>query len=175
MTGNYDKALRTAADKLGGFPCIIKKVTGSEGRYIGLVNSIEEIKKFIKKMPHPSIAGKKNIILQEYIKESKGTDFRVLCLGEEIIGAIKRTSQDNDFRANISLGGKAEIIKADKELVLVSKKIMRESGLFYAGIDFIKSNRGYLAIEVNTCAQCEGFEKATKINVAGKIIDKLIK
>lgn len=175
LTGRRKDKLPKLAEKVGGFPCVIKKVTGSEGRYVGLVNSAEEINQFVEKMPHPSISGKKNIILQECIKESKGTDFRVICLGDEILGGIKRTSQGDDFRANVSLGGKAEIIEVDDELASLSKKIMEKSGLFYAGIDFIKSNRGYLAIEVNTCAQFEGFEKATGINVAEKIVEKLIK
>jgi glutathione synthase/RimK-type ligase-like ATP-grasp enzyme len=52
---------------------------------------------------------------------------------------------------------------------------MKEGKLFYAGLDFIWSEkRGWLAIEINTCAQFEGFEKATGINVAGKIVDKLL-
>ncbi len=173
LTSRKRKDIKTLVESLGGFPCILKKVNGSAGNYVGLAKSVGAIKRFARKMPH-GINGIKNILLQEFIKESKGTDFRVLCLGDKILGGIKRSSQGRDFRANVSLGGKAEIIEVNKELAEISKKIMRESGLFYAGLDFIKSNKGYLAIEINTCAQFEGFERATGLNIAEKIVNKLL-
>ena len=92
----------------------------------------------------------------------------------EIIGVIKRTA-NSGFKSNISLGGKAEKIELDKKLKRYSEKIIKEGNLFYAGIDFIKKGDDYLAIEVNTSAQFKGFEEATGVNVAKKIIEKLIK
>jgi len=166
--------INNLAEKVGGFPCIIKKVTGSEGRYVGLIKSYQEAIDFLKKFPHPSVLGKKNVILQEYIEESRGSDFRVYCVGNEILGAIRRTAQNNDFRANISLGGTAEQVEISDEMIEYSKKIMKEGKLLFAGIDFIKSNRGFLVLEINTSADFQGFEKATGINVAGKIIDKFL-
>jgi RimK family alpha-L-glutamate ligase len=159
-------------EKVGGFPCVLKKVTGSEGRYVDLANSSREVLDFVGRMPQ-GITGKKNILIQEYIAESKGTDFRVYCVGNEILGAIKRQSE-KDFRANISLGGTAQKIELEEPLIEYSKKIMEKGELEFAGIDFIKSNKGYLAIEINTSADFQGFEKVTGVNVAGKIIDKLI-
>lgn len=161
-------------DEVGGYPCVIKKVSGSEGRYVDLINSHQELKDFIKRMPHPSISGRKNILLQEYIEESKGTDFRVYCVGEKVLGAIKRTASDDNFKANISLGGSAEQVEMTGEMIDYSKKIMKEGRLLFAGIDFIKSNGGYLALEINTSADFMGFENATGRNVAGEIIDAFI-
>ncbi len=51
---------------------------------------------------------------------------------------------------------------------------MQKGNLFYAGIDFINDGTSWLAIEINTSAQFKGFESATGINVAGKIVDALI-
>lgn len=112
--------------------------------------------------------------MQEFIKESAGSDFRALCLNGEVLGMIRRTSQDGNFKANISLGGKAEIVELDRDVKKMAEKIIKEGKIFYAGIDFIKSDRGYLAIEINTSAQFKGFEGATGINVAGKIAKELL-
>ncbi len=167
---------------IGGFPCVLKIVSGSEGEQVSLVNTsrdvVESIKEsltyqFDKKIKLPNFSA--IFLLQEYISEAKGSDYRVLCLDGEILGGIKRTSQTDDFRANVSLGGKAEAFEVPKELAEICLKIMKEGNLFYAGLDFIWSEkRGWLAIEINTCAQFKGFEKATGINVAGKIVDKLL-
>lgn len=160
---------------IGGYPCVAKKVTGSEGDFVELIHSSNELVAFVKKFPHPSISGKKSVLLQKYIKESSGTDFRVYCVGKNILGAIKRTSQDGNFKANISLGGSAEQVEVDEEMINYSKRILNKGKFLFAGIDFIKSNKGYLVVEINTSADFHGFEKATGINVAGKILDELIK
>ncbi len=168
------KKINELARLVGGYPCVAKKVTGSEGDFVELIHSSKELVNFVKKFPHPSISGKKNVLLQEYIKESKGTDFRVYCVGENILGTIQRTSNDGNFKANISLGGSAKQIETPAEMAAYSKKIMSKGNFLFAGIDFIESNKGFLAVEINTSADFQGFEKATGINVAGEILSKLL-
>lgn len=172
--------LKKIVNALDGFPLVIKNNQGSLGQLVARVECIEDVKEFIEKTvknklsPVTSPFRYYSFILQEFIAESAGTDYRVLCLEDEIIGGIKRTSQTEDFRANVSLGGRAEAFDVPADLALICKKIMKKGKLFYAGLDFIKSKRGWLAVEVNTSAQFQGFEAATGINVAKKIIDKLI-
>jgi len=166
------------ADYVGGFPVVIKNCKGSMGATVGIAKSAQGVLDFVDnsfKKKNVVPFKKTSFILQEFIEESAGTDYRVLCLDGEILGGIKRTAKDGDFRANVSLGGDAEIIEVDPEMAEMARKIMKEGKIFYAGIDFIKSNRGYLALEINTSAQFKGFEKATGINVAGKIMDALLR
>ncbi len=159
---------------LGGYPLVMKKNVGSVGRDVRIVKNNQEILDFIKEV-HQRLEKKDNhasrigFILQEFVKESTGTDFRVLVLGGKIIGAMKRTAQDGGFKANVSLGGKAEKFEMDKELKNLAKKVIKAGKLFYGGIDFIKKNNQYVALEINTSAQFKGFEGATGINVAKKI------
>ena len=170
--------IKPLVDYVGGFPVIIKNCKGSMGATVGIAKSSQEILDFVdnslkKKGVVPF--KKASFILQEFIEESAGADYRVLCLDGKILGGIKRSAQDGGFKANVSLGGKAEIVNVEPKMAKMAKKIMKEGNVFYAGIDFIKSDRGYLALEVNTSAQFKGFEKATGINVAGKIIEALLK
>ena len=51
---------------------------------------------------------------------------------------------------------------------------MEKSGLFLAGIDFIKSREGYQVLEINVSPQFKGFEKASGINVAQKVLQNLL-
>ena len=168
-----------AISHVSGFPCVIKKNVGSIGKYVALMHSREEITAFIQNtfqsaQKNSCPANRIAFSLQEFIPEADGRDIRVLCLSNEIIGAIERKAENGDFKANISLGGSAKEIPVDKELEALCQKIMREGRLFYAGIDFIKGKNGYLAIEINTSAQFQGFEKATEINVAEKILTALL-
>ncbi len=172
-----DYKLDNLAKYVGGFSCVVKANIGSMGNGVEIVSSTSDVKEFIKKKMEAQVDvpfRRSSFILQEFIKESAGTDFRVLVLRGKILGGIRRKSVNGDFRANVSLGGKAEIVEVDKEMEEMAKKIMKEGDIFYAGIDFIKSKRGYLALEINTSAQFKGFEKATGVNVAGKIVDALM-
>jgi len=163
---------------IGGFPCIIKKNISTVGKYVEIVKSEKEVLQFIKNtfeiaskniLPNNRIS----FMLQEFVKEAKGTDYRVLCLDGKILGVIKRTAKSG-FKSNISLGGTAKQIPLPEKIKKYTKKILKKGDIFYAGIDFIKKGNEYLAIEVNTSAQFKGFEQATNINVAEKIINKLI-
>ncbi len=172
---HFDKTV----NKVGGFPCVIKKNVSTVGKFVEIVNNDSEARNFIKEAFDQA---KNNILplnrlrflFQEFIKESAGTDYRVLCLDGKILGAIKREAQEG-FKSNVSLGGKATQVEVDEKLREYSQRIMQKGKLFYAGLDFIKKGNDYLAIEVNTSAQFKGFEKATGINVAGKIIEALLK
>lgn len=171
--------LDESAQYVGGFPCVIKKNYSSQGLGVDLVHSRREIKKFIKKSynkininkyPYSRIV----FVLQEFISEASGSDYRVLCVDKKIVGVIKRSSRDS-FKANVSLGGKAEYVKdPDRELIILAKRIIKKTGIFFGGIDFIKSKEGYMAIEINLSAQFKGFEEATGVNVAGRIVDGLL-
>ncbi len=166
------------AEAVGGWPVVMKKCKGSMGATVKIVNSEIEVKEFLQRSfaKGGKVPFRKNsYLLQEFINESAGTDFRVLGLNGKVLGGIKRIAQDGGFKANISLGGKAEIIEVEPELAELAKKIMREGRIFYAGIDFLKTKNGYLALEINTSSQFKGFEEATGMNIAGMIIDELIK
>lgn len=165
---------------LGGFPLVMKKNVGSVGRDVRIVNNNQEIFDFIKDV-HDRLAKKNNhasrigFILQEFVKESAGTDYRVLVLGGKILGVMKRIAQDGGFKANVSLGGMAQVAELDRDLKSIAKKVIKAGKLFYGGVDFIKRENQYLALEINTSAQFRGFEGATGINVAKKIAQNLLK
>jgi len=179
LIGTHD-ALPQAISSVGGFPCIIKRTMGSGGNFVEIVNAPKAITDFIQKIsrnvtPKSIFPRSFSFVLQKPLIKSYGTDYRVLCIGAEVLGIIKRTAQDGSFKANISLGGKAEVVESIPEIEKMSKKIMQKSGLFMAGIDFIKNDNDYYAIEINTSPQIKGFEQVTNMNVTKKIIQELLK
>lgn len=174
------ESISTAAQNVGGFPCIIKKTTGGNGKLVDIVNNKSACLKFIlnakQNISSQSIFPRSfSFLLQQPITESFGTDYRALCIKDQLIGIMKRTSQNNSFKANVSLGGAAEFVDTIPEIESISKEVMKKSNLFMSGIDFIKGGTGYQVIEINTSPQFKGFEQATKINIADHIIKALLK
>ena len=151
-----------------GYPLIVKNSFGSLGAQVYLAqdrNSLKEICQANLYKPH---------LFQEFIKESSGTDIRVIVVGGKPIVAMKRVSKV-DFRSNIELGGVGEKYEIDFNLASVCSKVSRVLNLDYCGIDILVSNSGYMVCEVNSNAFFGGIEKVTGVNVAKVYAEHIIK
>jgi len=115
----------------------------------------------------------KPILIQEFVKESNGEDIRAYVVGDKVVASMKRSSEGKDFRSNVHRGGSTSVIDMTLEEKEIAIKTAQCLGLDVAGIDLIRSKNGPLVIEANSTAGLEGIEKATRVNVARKII-KLI-
>jgi ribosomal protein S6--L-glutamate ligase len=116
-----------------------------------------------------------NILVQEFIKESNGMDVRCFVIDNKVVASIKRQGADGEFRSNLHRGGKAETIKLTPEERSTAIRAAKAMGLRVAGVDMLRSNHGAVVIEVNSSPGLEGIEKASEIDVAGKIIEFLEK
>ena len=111
-----------------------------------------------------------NILLQEFIKESAGTDIRAFVVGSRVVASMQRQSLDDDFRSNLHKGGQGKAIKLTPEEKRMAVKAAKTMGLSVAGVDLMRSSRGPLVLEVNASPGF-GIEKVTGRNVASKIIE----
>lgn len=166
---NYAKETEEILMEVGGAPVIIKLLEGTQG--LGVV--LAENKKAAKSVIEAFNGLKARIIVQEFIGESKGSDIRAFVVDGEVVGAMKRTAKEGEFRSNLHRGGRAEIVKLSEEEEFVAVEAARKLGLGIAGVDILQSNRGPLIIEVNSSPGLEGIEKATGVDLAGKIIEYL--
>jgi len=154
---------------VGGAPLVIKLLEGTQG--IGVV--LAETKKAASSVIEAFFGLGNNILIQEFIKESKGTDIRVFVVDGKVVGAMKRTAKEGEFRSNLHRGGTAELIKLSKAERETALKAARELGLTVCGVDMLPSDRGPLVLEVNSSPGLEGIEKATGKDVASTVIEYL--
>lgn len=164
---NYSKEEKNLVEQVGGAPLIIKLLEGTQG--LGVV--LAETKKAAQSVIEAFHGLKARIIVQEFIKESKGSDIRAFVVDGEVIGAMKRKGKEGEFRSNLHRGGTAEVIKLSRIEKSAALKAVKALGLSIAGVDMLQSARGPLILEVNSSPGLEGIEKATGINIAGKIIE----
>lgn len=166
---NFSKEKEDVISSVGGAPLIVKLLEGTQG--LGVV--LAETKKAAESVLDAFNGLKARVIVQEYIKESKGSDVRVFVVGGKVIGAMKRTGKEGEFRSNLHRGGSAEVIKLSKDEKKAALKAVKAMGLDIAGVDLLQSARGPLILEVNSSPGLEGIEKATGKDVAGAIIEFL--
>jgi len=150
-------------------PVIIKLAVGTHGNGVVLADTKKAAKSALQAFYLYNEDGT-SILLQEFIKESAGTDIRAFVVGNRVVASMQRRSLTDDFRSNLHKGGEGTIVKLTDEEKKVAISAAKAMGLHIAGVDLMRSNRGPLVLEVNASPGF-GIEKVTGRNVAEKIIE----
>lgn len=161
------KDVLPAIDRVGGAPVVIKLIEGTQGIGVLLAESIKAAEAIIELLQ----SQKQNILIQKFVAESKGRDIRAFVVGDQVVGAMRRVAQGQEFRSNVHRGGKTEMVELDdhyKETAVRSAQIM---GLRIAGVDMLEGKDGPQVMEINSSPGLEGIETCTQLDIAGAIVD----
>ncbi len=154
-------------DIVGGAPVVIKLLEGTQGIGVVLGETTSSAESIIQ-----AFGGTKtNILVQQFVKEAMGEDLRCFVIGNKVVAAMIRRGKEGDFRSNLHRGGSAENVKITAKERATAVRSARAVGLNVCGVDMLRSNRGPVVMEVNSSPGLEGIEKATGIDIAGKIIE----
>ncbi len=157
------------AEKKLGLPMIVKECFGSFGQQVYLVHSREELLNCVKRL-----AGRP-FLLQEFIESSKGRDIRLQVVGDCVVAAMYRYSETEDFRANISNGGKMKAYEPKEEEKQLAVKACQAVGADFAGVDILFGETKPLICEINSNAHFKNIFDCTGINTANYIMEYLKK
>ncbi|MGB0112302.1 MAG: RimK family alpha-L-glutamate ligase, partial [Ilumatobacteraceae bacterium] len=161
------KDVLPAIERVGGAPVVIKLLEGTQG--IGVILAPD--KKVAEAIIETLHSSKQNVLIQQFIAESRGRDIRALVVGDRVVAAMRRTAQGDEFRSNVHRGGSVEGVTLDAAYERTAVRAAQIMGLRVAGVDMLEGNDGPLVMEVNSSPGLEGIEQATGLDVAGAIID----
>jgi len=156
-----------AIRRIGGLPAILKLIQGTQGVGVMIAHTLAEIEGILDTMKDLG----QEILLQEFIRESKGRDVRALVIGDRVVGAMRRKARAGEFRSNLHRGGEGQPITLTKEMAEVAVHAVSILGLELAGVDMLESRSGPKIMEVNSSPGFEGLERATGLDIAGMIVD----
>lgn len=151
-----------------GEPFVIKGLDSSQGNEVFLIKNKNDFVDVANRFD-----GRKEWLFQEYIKNSVGHDIRFFCIRGDVIACMTRTSSNHDFRANYALGAKVEKLAIDDCFREIAKDIYNSTKLDFIGVDLLFGTNKPFFCEINVMPGIEGIEKATKINVAERIIETI--
>lgn len=154
---------------VGDAPLIIKLLEGTQGMGVVLAESNGAAESVIGAFRQLDA----NILVQKFVKESRGEDIRAIVINGKVIASMRRKAAEGEFRSNLHRGGSAELIKLSASERATAIKAADVLGLGVAGVDMLRSNNGPVVMEVNSSPGLEGIEKASEIDVADHIIQYL--
>ena len=159
-------SVETALAFVGGTPAIVKLQQGTQG--IGTM--IAETPQAVTSLLETLWAMGQDIILQEYISESKGRDYRAIVVGGRVVAAMRRQARAGEFRSNLHRGGYGVRVSLDRSYRAAAAAAARVMGLEVAGVDMLEGADGPKILEINSSPGLEGIERATGVDVATTIV-----
>lgn len=162
--------VRSAIRKVGGAPVVLKLLEGTQGKGVILAESAKSAESVLDAMN----VLKQNILIQAFVEEAGGTDFRAIVVGGRVVAAMKRQAGEGEFRSNLHRGGSAVGVELDTLSAATAVHAAEVLGLNIAGVDMIPSKEGPMILEVNSSPGLEGIESSTGVDVAGAMIDYVL-
>lgn len=156
-----------------GYPVVLKPVVGSWGRLLAKINDRDAAEAILE---HKSVLGSVQhsiFYIQEFIKKP-GRDIRVFVVGDQAVTAIYRKSLH--WITNTARGGEGEVCQISPQLEEISVKAAQAVGGGVLAIDVLEHpDHGFLINEVNHTMEFHTLAPITGIDVAGIMVDYLIK
>lgn len=159
--------LEQALSAVGGCPVIVKLPQGTQGVGTMLAETPQALHALLETL----WAMGQEIVLQEFVRESRGSDVRALVVGGRLVAAMRRQAQPGEFRANLHRGGSCERTRLGHKAAHTAICAARCIGLDVAGVDLLRSRRGTMVLEINSSPGLEGIERTTEVDVARAIIE----
>jgi ribosomal protein S6--L-glutamate ligase len=160
------RGFRSAVEAVGGLPVVLKVLQGTQGRGVMLIDapiSLATVHETLQSL-------EQDVIIQQFIAEGAGRDYRAFVIGNKVVAAMMRTAPEGEFRSNIHRGGEGTLVKLPKLFEKAAIRATRILGLEIAGVDLMESRKGPMVLEVNSSPGFEGIERATGLNIAAMII-----
>ncbi len=141
------------------FPMVIKETFGSFGEQVYLIKNEQQLRQKAKELQH------KPHLFQEYIASSYGRDVRLNVVGDRVVAAMLRKS-DQDFRANVTAGGKMYRYQPTEEEEKLAVRCSQIVGADFAGVDLLfGENDEPILCEINSNAHFKNIYDCTGVDI----------
>jgi len=152
---------------VNGTPLVVKLLESTQGKGVVLAETRKAAESLIEAFRGLNA----NFLVQEFIKEAGGADFRCFIIGDKVVAAMKRQGKEGEFRSNLHRGGTASLVRLTPEERSAAVRSAKKMGLNVSGVDILRSNHGPVVLEVNSSPGLEGIETATQKDIAGLVIE----
>lgn len=143
---DLQRVLSLAADI--GYPVVLKRTHGAQGRWVRRAHSASCLPQAFHELESE---GRGALILQPEIEECQGRSIRAVVTHGQLLAATERTATGNEWRSNIAGGARQRPVDLTPDEKALAEDATLALGLRHAGVDLLRTLRGPLVLEVNSC------------------------
>lgn len=144
------------------FPFVIKPVHGRKSRGVSIIRSQDDLDLYLRNTQQ------NELLIQEFVEESFRTDLRVYVLGDQVLGALKRTAHARTF-SEVT----AQQVDISKDLEERSVKIAQLFGLQFCCVDYFLDKNNSIC-EVNSSPGFVKFESVLQKSLVSLIYNHVL-
>lgn len=145
-----------------GPPWVVKSRSGHGGSEVALARDEAEVRGLVGTIGDPLVQS----------MADPGRDMRAYVLGDEIVACVMRSS-DSDFRANHSLGGKAELCDPPEGIEKMVADVCRGLSPDLVGVDFVFRDGEPLLNEAEDAVGCRMLYELTGLDPARLLVERV--
>ena len=160
-----------AAAESYGYPVVIKRTHGAQGRWVRLAHDSRELERATAELKEE---GPGMILVQPVGAKRPGESVRVIVTAGVVRAATLRHATGSEWRSNISAGATQTLAKlsaAERDLALAATSAI---GLGHAGVDLLRSAAGPVVLEVNSCPDFTSMTPYVKNDLAAIVIEQTL-
>jgi len=113
------------------------------------------------------------ILVQKCLR-GPGSDIRAFVVQDEVIAAMRRIPEEDEWRSNLSIGGRAEKIDLDEKLCGIAVRAASCLGLNYAGVDLMETEEGPVVLEVNASPSWQGIQRTVGADIPRLLLERIV-
>jgi [lysine-biosynthesis-protein LysW]--L-2-aminoadipate ligase len=155
-----------------GYPAVLKPTVGSWGRLIALMKDPETAESILEDREY-MFPIYQIYYLQEKVKRPP-RDIRVFVIGENVVAAIYRISNEGVWKTNTARGGIAKNCPISTDLEDICLKAVGAIGEGIFGVDLMETPDGLVVHEVNNTIEFRNTVPATGIDIPSLMLDYLV-
>ena len=166
----FDEESALQAIKAMGYPCVLKPVVGSWGRLLAKIENREMAEALIE---HKASLGVHHQVfyVQEYI-DKPGRDLRVFVVGDEVICAIYRSSEN--WITNTARGGVATNCPVTDEIAELCQRAVQAVGVGLLALDLFETEHGLSVNEINHTMEFRNSIATTGVDIPQRMIEYVL-
>jgi ribosomal protein S6--L-glutamate ligase len=163
--------LKEMVKLVGGVPVLVKLLSANEKSGVMLCESLESLEAALE-----AILGLgQNIVVQQYVRGTKGQDLRVIVVAGEVVAAMRRSPPPaGRFSRSLRRGAqfeRAEVTPAYERVAMDAARVLR---LEVCAVDMLDVKGRPLVFEVNSSPSIREAEAVCGVDIAARIVDRAI-
>jgi ribosomal protein S6--L-glutamate ligase len=170
VTADFEQVKFAAATY--GYPVVIKRTSGAQGRWVRLAHDDSELVRATAELLEE---GPGAILVQPVGAARLGESVRVIVTAGAVRAATVRHAANGEWRSNIWAGGSqapTELSAAERDLAVTAAAVI---GLGHAGVDLLRSAAGPVVLEVNSCPDFTSMTPYADNDLAAVVIEETLR
>ena len=161
--------LKKCVEEVGGFPVCVKMLGGSHGAGVMRIDgfqSLISVSDLLRASGRP-------VVMKEYCDVTSTA--RLIVLGDKVIDSIEYTAPEGDFRSNEGVKPNVSPKTFSQEINDIAISAVKALGLEFGGVDIMVTKNGPKVAEVNFPCFFPRCQLLTGTDIAGQMVEYLIK